>query len=329
MGGSGGSLEAAMQYSNVVFTGNVLVWLMNALASVIRGTGNMLFPSMVVCLGVALLIPLSPLFIFGFGPVPGLGVAGGGVAVVATTAMMAAILAWYILSGACLARFRFARLRWAFFADILRVGGVGALSTLQTTLTVAMTTGLVGAAAGPQAVAGYGTGARLEYLLIPLVFGLGAPLVALVGTNIGAGQYQRALRIGLYGGAIAFAITEAIGLATALWPRAWLELFSADPNVIAAGSDYLRAVGPFYGFFGLGLALYFASQGAGRVGWPLFAGFVRMAVAIGGGFIALRISGSLSWLFTALAAGLVLHGTIVLAAVLGGAWRRTEPGTAN
>ena len=76
---------------------------------------------------------------------------------------------------------------------------MGSISTLQTTLTVALTTALVGAAAGPDAIAGYGTGARLEYLLIPLVFGLGAPLVALVGTNIGAGERARALRIALVG----------------------------------------------------------------------------------------------------------------------------------
>src|SRR5882757_7540802 len=72
MGGRDGSLEAALRYSNVVFAGNVLVWLMNALASVIRGTGNMLVPSLAICLGVALLVPLSPLLIFGFGPLPAL-----------------------------------------------------------------------------------------------------------------------------------------------------------------------------------------------------------------------------------------------------------------
>jgi putative MATE family efflux protein len=265
MGGRGGSLEAAMQYSNVVFAGNILVWLMNGLASVVRGTGNMLIPSMVICVGVALLIPLSPLFIFGFGPMPALGIAGGGVAVVATTALMAAILAWYILSGNSIVRFRVTRLRWAFFADILRVGGVGSLSTLQTSLTVALTTGLVGAAAGPQAVAGYGTGSRLEYLLIPVVFGVGAPLVAMVGANIGAGQNRRALRIAMTGGALAFAVTEAIGLAAAIWPSAWLNLFGDDPTMVVTGKDYLRFVGPLYGFFGLGLALYFASQGAGKV----------------------------------------------------------------
>lgn len=320
MGGRGGSLDAAMAYSNVVFAGNVLLWLMNALASVIRGSGNMLFPSTVVCVGVALLIPLSPLFIFGLGPVPALGIAGGGVAVVATTTLMAAILAWYILSGNGVVRLRMAPLKTAFFADILRVGGVGTLSTLQTTLTVALTTGLVGAAAGPDAVAGYGTGSRLEYLLIPLVFGLGAPLVALVGTNIGAGQNERALRIAMIGAALAFAACEAIGVGAALWPSAWLRLFGDDPVMIATGSAYLRFVGPVYGFFGLGLALYFASQGAGRLMWPLLGGFARLVIAVGGGWLALTLTGSLTAVFVMLGTALAAYGAIVGIAVRSGVW---------
>jgi putative MATE family efflux protein len=322
MGGRGASLEAAMRYSNVVFAGNILVWLMNGLASVIRGTGDMLFPSTVICVGVALLIPLSPLFIFGLGPMPALGIAGGGVAVVLTTALMAALFAWRILSGGSIVRFRAARLHWAFFADILRVGAVGSLSTLQTTLTVALTTGLVGAAAGPQAVAGYGTGSRLEYLLIPLVFGVGAPLVAMVGANIGASQNRRALRIAMTGGALAFAATEAIGLGAAIWPEAWLNLFGADPTMVATGKDYLRSVGPTYGFFGLGLALYFASQGAGKLLWPLFAGFARLVIAVGGGWLALSLTGSLTLVFVMLGAALAVYGAIVGIAIWSGVWFR-------
>jgi Na+-driven multidrug efflux pump len=193
---------------------------------------------------------------------------------------------------------------------------------VQTNVIIALATALVATTAGPVAMAGYGTGARLEYLLIPLVFGLGAPLVALVGTNIGAGKRERALRIALIGGAIAFAVTAAIGIVAALWPAAWLALFSPDPRVIETGSSYLRAVGPFYGFFGLGLALYFASQGAGRLFWPLTAGFLRMLVAVGGGWLALRMTGSLTWLFAALALGLVIYGLTVLAAVVSGTWFR-------
>ena len=183
LGGEGESLEAALLYSNVVFAGVGLVWLMNAFASVIRGTGNMLVPSLAVCIGVVLLVPLSPVLIFGFGPIPALGIAGAGIAVILSTALTSAVLAWYVGSGRSLVRMVFVRLRPILFGDILRVGAVGSISTLQTTLTVALTTALVGAAAGPDAIAGYGTGARLEYLLIPLVFGLGAPLVALVGTT--------------------------------------------------------------------------------------------------------------------------------------------------
>ncbi len=324
MGGRGGSLDAAMAYSNVVFAGNVVLWLMNALASVIRGSGEMLFPSTVVCIGVALLIPLSPLFIFGLGPFPAMGIAGGGVAVVATTALMAVILAWYILSGNGVLRLRMARLKPAFFADILRVGGVGTLSTLQTTLTVALTTGIVGAAAGPDAVAGYGTGSRLEYLLIPLVFGLGAPLVAMVGANIGAGEKERAQRIAMTGAALAFVACEAIGLGAALWPSAWLRLFGDDPMMIATGSAYLRLVGPAYGFFGLGLALYFASQGAGRLMWPLLGGFARLIIAVGGGWLALALTGSLPFVFVMLGAALAAYGAIVGIAVHSGVWFRKD-----
>jgi putative MATE family efflux protein len=320
MGGQGASLDAALKYSNVVFAGNVLVWLMNALASVIRGTGNMLVPSLAICVGVVLLVPLSPLLIFGFGPMPALGIAGGGVAVLLTTLLTIAVLAWYILSGRCVVRLRRARLSWPLFADILRVGAVGAVSTLQTTLTVALTTALVGAAGGPDAVAGYGTGARLEYLLIPLVFGLGAPMVALVGTNIGAGQQRRALRIALTGGALAFVATEAIGIAAAIWPEAWLGLFGSNPRMLETGAAYLRYVGPTYGFFGLGLSLYFASQGAGRLGWPLLAGLVRLLIAVGGGWAILSATGSLTLAFATLGLALVVYGVTVVTAVASGVW---------
>ena len=322
MGGEGASLDAALAYSNVVFAGNILVWFMNALASAVRGTGNMLLPSLAVFAGVLLLVPLSPLLIFGYGIVPALGIAGGGYAIVITTVLSSAVLGWYILSGRSIVRFATAPLRWPFFADILRVGAVGAISTLQTSFTIVLITALVGAVAGPAAIAGYGTGARLEYLLVPLTFGIGAPLVALVGTNIGAGQRDRALRIALTGGAIAFVATEIVGLMGAIWPQAWLGLFGDDPALLASGSAYLHWVGPVYGFFGLGLSLYFASQGAGQLGWPLFAGFVRLLIATIGGWLVLRTTNSLPAMFSVVALALVVYGLTLGIAVKSGVWFR-------
>ncbi|HEX5862908.1 MAG TPA: hypothetical protein VF014_01330 [Casimicrobiaceae bacterium] len=129
-----------------------------------------------------------------------------------------AVLGWYVLSGRNIARLRMSRLRWPLFRNVLGVGAVASVTSLQTNVIIALATALVATAAGPGAAAGYGTGARLEYLLIPITFGLGAPLVALVGTNIGAGQRERALRIAFVGGAIALTITETIGIAAAIWP---------------------------------------------------------------------------------------------------------------
>ncbi|HEY0183209.1 MAG TPA: MATE family efflux transporter, partial [Rhodopila sp.] len=304
----------------VVFAGVVLLWLMNGLASIIRGTGNMLVPALVICGGVFVLVPLSPLLIFGIGPFPALGVAGGGAALVLYYVGGIVVFGWYILSGRNPAHLRWVRPRWAMFHEILRIGVVASITSLQTNLTVAITTSLVGLWFGSAEVAGYGTGARLEYLLAPLVFGIGGTLVAMVGMNIGAGQPGRALRIAFIGAGAAFVMTEAIGVAAAIWPEAWLRLFDSNPEMLASGSAYLRSVGPFYGFYGLGFALYFASQGAGRLLWPLLAGLLRLVVATAGGWAALRLTGSEGWLFTALAIGLVCYGILIPVSVIRGAW---------
>src|ERR1019366_2043842 len=132
LGGHGGSLESALRYSNVVFIATPLVWLMNGLASIIRGTGNMMVPALAVCLGVVLLVPLSPALIFGFGFIPAMGVTGAGLAVLLTTAMTTLALAAYLLGGWALVKMGAFRPRWAMFADILRVGAVASVSTLQT-----------------------------------------------------------------------------------------------------------------------------------------------------------------------------------------------------
>ena len=321
MGGSGGALDAAMVYSNWVFGGALLVWLFNTLSAVIRGTGNMALPAYVTVAGAVLLLPLSPLLIFGWGPLPGLGIAGGAIALLLYYLAGSAVLAAYLWSSRSLLRpsLRGLQLRWALFADILRVGLVGTVSTVATNLAIGITTALVGAY-GTAAIAGYGTASRLEYLLVPLVFGLGAPLVAMVGTCIGAGQRERALRATWIGAAIAFAMTEAIGLWAAAYPAAWLSLFNTEPAMIEAGSHYLRIVGPWYGFFGLGLVLYFASQGAGRLLWPVLGNIARLVVAVAGGWLALHGGYAIAGVFAAQAAAMVVYGIANAWTIAGGAW---------
>jgi putative MATE family efflux protein len=327
MGGRDGSLDAAVTYSSLVFAGAVPLWLFNSFAAVIRGTGNMFFPAMVISVGAVILIPLSPLLIFGLGPFPRLGIAGGAAAVVFYYSIGCAIFACYIWSGRGVLKPSLIPppLAWAPMREILRIGAVSAIVSLSTNVSIAVATGLAGLIS-PASVAGYGTGARLEYLLVPLVFGLGAPVAAMVGTSIGAGNKERALRVAWTGALIAGGITETIGIAAALFPHAWLSMFGSDPAMLETGTLYLHIVGPAYGFFGAGLALYFASQGAGRVAWAMWVAVLRVIIAAGGGWLAVTLFGGSTALFIVIAAALVIYGLANVAAVAGGVWFRQPKG---
>jgi putative MATE family efflux protein len=325
MGGREGSLAAAITYSTLVFAGAVPLWLFNSLAAVIRGTGNIFFPAAVTLAGALILIPLSPALIFGWGPLPHLGIAGGAAAVVAYYVVGSAVFIAYIWSDRGVLRPSFwpPRLAWTPMREILRIGAVSSLVSLSTNVSIGVATGLAGLI-GPAAVAGYGTGARLEYLLVPLIFGLGAPLAAMVGTAIGAGDRARALRVAWTGAAIAGGLTEAIGIACALFPRAWLTLFGSEATMLDVGSRYMEIVGPFYGFFGVGLALYFASQGAGRLGWPVIGAASRVAIAGGGGWLAIHFIPGVDGLFFASGIALAVFGGINAAAIARGVWFRLK-----
>lgn len=320
-GGHGSELQAALTYSNVVFAGNILFWAMNALMSVVRGTGNMLVPALVSCGGVLLMLPLSPCLIFGLGPFPELGIAGSAVSLLTYYVAGTLVLVWYILAGRCIVPFKWTRLQFRTFIAILAIGAVGTVTSILINLTASVSNALVSVLAGAGGVAGYGTAARLEYLLIPIAFGLGTPLVAMVGTSIGAGNRERALQIVLAGGAIAFVITGAVGVGAALFPEVWLHLFTRDATAIAVGSQYLRIAGPFFGFFGFGIGMYFALLGAGQLFWPIVGSMLRSVIAAAGGVFAVFVLGSMPAMFAFIAAAFVMSGVIPLLALRKANWR--------
>lgn len=322
MGGTGPALTAALTYSGVVFAGSIPIWVTALLSSALRGAGNVRVPALVISAGTVLLILLSPALIFGWGPFPRLGVAGGGAAVVVYYLVAALALTLYLRSSKSLLTLRIVPLRAGLFKDILRVGFLSAIGTVQVNLTVTLVTAAVGRF-GADAIAGYGIASRLDYIQIPLIFGLGTALVTMVGHNIGAGQVARARSIAWTGAAIAFGMTEAIGLAAAIFPHAWIGLFSDEPEVMAMGTLYLRTVAPVYGAVGLGLALYFASQGAKHVLFPVLAGTVRMIIAAFIGWAAvIWFDAGLSTLFQITALAAVSYGLLTAAAMMGGAWGR-------
>jgi putative MATE family efflux protein len=317
LGGQGASLSYAIEYSNIVFGGAAFVWLMNSLASVLRGGGDMRTPAVVTVAGAFIMIAVSPLLIFGAGPVPGLGVRGAALALLAYYFVGFAMLGWRILRGSALVSIRPLRPAWRYFAEILKVGVPACVHAALINTAVAVTTGFVGIY-GAAALAGYGIGARLEYLQIPIVFGLGATLVAMVGTNVGAGQLERARKIAWTGGLFAAAICGAIGAVVTAAPRLWAGMFTRDPDVLAIATQYFHVVGPSYAFLGLGMALYFSFQGSGRMLWPLLCVTVRILIIAAGCTLATRVFAlGLGSLFAVTAAALVAFGAMYAV----GVWR--------
>jgi Na+-driven multidrug efflux pump len=128
--------------------------------------------------------------------------------------------------------------------------------------------------------------------------------------------------VALIGSLMAAALTGTVGALAAIFPQGWMSIFSTDPAVQQTGVTYLTRAAPFYAFFGLGMALNFASQGAGRQGVPLAIAFMRLAVAAGGGWLAVHVLKlGEDGLFWAVATAIVLFGTANLAALILRPWR--------
>lgn len=331
MGARDGALAQAASYATVLFAGAAAIWSVNVLAGVARGTGNMAGAALALVATTAMHLVLCPLLVFGAGPLPALGVAGAAASTVACNAIAAvALLAWLsrarapvrLLGGAW-------RPQRAAFRRILAVALPSAVNPILSNGSIALATAYVGTF-GSLAVAAYGIAARLEYILVPIAFGIGSALTAMVATNMGAGQAARAKRVTWAGAGLVWGITALIGVAAAVWPQGWMALFTADAQVQAAGSTYLRIVGGCYGFFGLGLALFFAAQGAGRLGWPLAASSARLLVVAVGGWLALQLAGATpERLYMVVAASLAVLGLTLATATWLADWEsRPQPARA-
>jgi putative MATE family efflux protein len=245
LGASGAALDAAARYSDVLFLGAVPFWLFNSAASILRGSGNTAYPAAAGAVGGVVTLAVSPLIIFGAGGIEGLGIAGAAWAVVAYNVAMAVVLLRAVWAPGSPTRPTGPALapRWRYASLILRVSIPSAASTVLTNLTFLVLTALV-VPFGTEATAGYGAAGRLEYLLIPIVFGVGSALVPLVAASDGAGDFDRVRRLTRAGAALGAGACGLVGLSAALIPSAWMGLFTSDPTVLQLGSSYLIRVGP-------------------------------------------------------------------------------------
>lgn len=324
LGGRDGALNAAITYSSYLFAGAIPVWIVNLQAAALRGSGNVKVPALVTLIGAIVTIPVSPLLIFGFGPVPSLGIGGAGIAFGLYYGAAMLFLLRYMSTGAAGLTLRIVPLRAKIFGDMLKVGIPTAFNAVLTNLTVILVTGAVGLF-GTSALAGYGIASRLDYVMIPLLFGISTATLTMVGVNMGAGQAARAQRIGWVSGAAGMIMTGAIGLLVAIFPTAWLNLFSHDAEVVNEGMTYLHIVAPAYAALGFGFVASFAVQGTGRALGPLAGSFARILIAAGGGWIAVASFGTgMAGLATMVTVSMVAYSAICMGIMLSPSTWRAE-----
>jgi putative MATE family efflux protein len=323
LGGDGIILDMAMSYCWVLFSTGLILWLGSTLSAAYRGAGDMAFPAKLMILSATLQVPLTAILVFGLFGAPALGVTGAAVSSVTVGAIMVTALLVELLRGqrAISLRMRHRGWRHELASDILRVARPASLNPVMNVATILGLTALVGQF-GTQALAGYGIGTRIEFVMLPVIFAFGTALTTIVGTNIGAGNYDRAEQAGRYGMTSAAFICGTVGGFLALFPNLWIPIFTDDAGTYDVARVYIRIVGPAYAFLGIGLVLYFASQGAGNMTWPIRAQILRFAISVGGAFFLVNYLGyGLNAVFIVTVIALALYAGIISIAVFNGAWR--------
>ena len=325
LGGTGALLEESLAYCFVYLLGAIVVWLSGSLTAALRGMGDMQFPAVltVICAGIQVFFSAG--FILGSFGLPKLGLVGSAWSMIVTSGFMALVTLIKISSPSSPVRLKLKRLtiERELFEDIFSVALPASLSPIMTVATVLLLTGLIGQF-GTSAIAGYGIGSRVEFLLIPIVFGIGTAMTAMVGTNIGAKNIERAEKIGMVGATTAGLLSAIIGLALALTPNLWISIFTSDPETLLVTKQYIQILGVCYIFQGYGLSLYFASQGANAMKWPIIITAIRLVVFSVLALVAVYwLSYGLVSIFYASAIAMVIFGILMVISLKMGAWRNT------
>jgi putative MATE family efflux protein len=321
LGGRGNVLANAVAYAQIFFGGAVLPWLMNTMAGVLRGTGNMKLPSLLILNSAVCQIILGGTLGLGLGPVPQFGMRGVAAGSLIAYSISISIMAWYLFSGRArvVPKIRGLQIRRAMFVDILKVGLVSCFSPLQSVLTISIFTHML-AGFGTAILAGYGIGARLEFMLTSVAFAFGIASVPMIGMAIGAGRIARSRRIAWIAGVFSFVSVGAIATFIAIFPDLWVNIFTEDPAVRAASRQYLSTAAPMYAFIGLASSMYFSSQGAAKVIGPVLAQSARLVfIGLGGWWLSTHDATAANF-FALAAASMLVLGVLSSASVILTRW---------
>jgi putative MATE family efflux protein len=321
LGGRGNVLTQAIAYTQIFFGGAVAPWLMNTMAGVLRGTGNMKLPSLMMLSSAVCQIILGGTLGLGLGPIPQFGMRGVAAGSLTAYLISISVMSWYLFSGRSrvIPKIFGLRIQGAMFFDILKVGAISCFSPLQSVLTISIFTHML-ASFGTEILAGYGIGARLEFLLTSVSFAVGIASVPMIGMSVGAGRIARARRVAWTAGFVSFLAVGGIATFIAIFPDVWVNLFTHDASVRAASHQYLSTAAPMYAFIGLASSMYFSSQGAAKVIGPVMAQTARLLFIGTGGWWLSTHNATAQDFFVLASASMVVLGVLSCLSVVLTRW---------
>jgi len=258
-------LKDAQAYLRISFLGLIFNFCFFIFQSIMRSIGRPQTPVYIVIGTVVLNFVLDPLFMFGYGPIPALGVTGVALATIGTQSIAAFIGLSMLFAGkhGIHLHYRDFLPDFAFIKRAFWLGLPASIEQSARSLSLSIITALI-AAFGTLAVAAYGVGTNILQLMLMVSFGLAGANAALVGQSLGAGQAARAKRFALLSLKISFLSFSFLGLISFIFAPLLIGFFVPnDTAVITAGAHYLRFIAPIFGLIGLQIIIGSTLQAAG------------------------------------------------------------------
>ena len=204
-----------------------------------------------------------------------------------------------------------------------RFDGLTKVVTSLMTIALALYCTAIVSFFGTDWIAGFGIAIRLELLLIPIIFGIGGALIAIVGANVGAKKIERAINMTWKGTFFSIFIVGSIGILFSLYPNTWSSLFTEKLEIFEASKLYLNIVAPFYAFFALGLGLYFTSQAFNTLIWPVIGTLIRLIFVVLTSLMLFHLNlASPSNIFIIMSAGMIIYGIFISCSLHFGPWKK-------
>jgi len=311
-------VHAAQRYATLVFPAITAYWLVNMLCSVLRGSGDMVRPALVAAVMLISYTALAWMIIPVQGATLDEAIKAAAFAMSGSFLIALVVAIWYITRSSQPVRFKVAAFRWQTLIRILKQGLLAASQSVMT-ITYAMVTTVIFSRFGTEWLAGFGLAVRLELIMVPIIFGIGSSLIAIVGAYVGAGQREKAISIAWRGVLINAGLVGCLGLLLALFPGTWCGLVGSDAVVIEHCSESLRILAPTYLFFALGLGCYFGSQGLNTLKFPVIGAMLRLFVVATGLFWVSSATQVKPVLYL-VAVAVIVYGVFVTVALKLGPW---------